>query len=834
MEKLLRTKLWVGALIFLFAISAQASEKKWLFQELSTEQGLNSITFIDDETAWAVGFHGIKVYSEDSGENWQRQDFGNDNFVYYDVTFSDSQNGWVVGTSGTIQHTDDGGEVWQTQEIQFSETLVDVTFIDDQKGWTVGGGSVLYTQDGGENWDFSATPNFERSWHGISMVDEETGWVVGQNGTVIYTQDGYDWQYQGSVADETLVDVTFIDELTGWAAGYEGTIVHTEDGGENWVTQDSGVEDYLHKIIFTDSETGWAFNNSGKVLHTTDGGDNWEVDYDPDNVTRKTRDVNGLTLDEDGIFWAVGGSGLSGHGSIIRYTEIHPEITDWAPLYNSVDVEPEILLEWSESESAEGYNVQLAEDADFSELVVDEENLDNSEFQVSDLEGEELYYWRVKGIDDGYGWSEPLLFRTEEFIPGVIFSVDMSVQQENGFYKPDVGDEVEVVNEWGESFDEPIYLEIDAEKDDYPIFTGKGEFDRQEGAEVAYRFRLVPGDDRELENGGVEILGDNAELSAQRYFTFEDSDKNQVLETKYFGGEPFSRDALSEWYPEDDAEDISSDVVMEWSEAGLAETYQLMVAEDQDFENIKINETDLEATQFEVAELEDNSTYYWSVNVYYGDTEDDNWLGNSETLSFTTGEDEEPRTELTEPDPADGAEDIETDLTVSWGADERADTYHFQLAEDEEFEVVIEDEEGLEATEIEVNELQGGTTYHWRLEANNSNGGLGWSSVASFSTKELVSAEPGTEVPDDYALNGNYPNPFNPTTVISYQLPEAGHVRLEVYDVMGRRVAVLVDEPTGAGSHEVSFDASEFSSGTYIYRIEAGSFVDSRIMMFVK
>jgi len=89
-------------------------------------------------------------------------------------------------------------------------------------------------------------------------------------------------------------------------------------------------------------------------------------------------------------------------------------------------------------------------------------------------------------------------------------------------------------------------------------------------------------------------------------------------------------------------------------------------------------------------------------------------------------------------------------------------------------------------------------------------------------------------LPRTYALDQNYPNPFNPLTTIQYQLPEEMKVRLEVYDLLGRKVATLLDRRIPAGYHEVSFDASSLASGVYIYRLVAGSFSKTRKMMVMK
>ncbi len=88
----------------------------------------------------------------------------------------------------------------------------------------------------------------------------------------------------------------------------------------------------------------------------------------------------------------------------------------------------------------------------------------------------------------------------------------------------------------------------------------------------------------------------------------------------------------------------------------------------------------------------------------------------------------------------------------------------------------------------------------------------------------IASVAEAEQIPSAFSLAQNYPNPFNPATMIKYGLPSDAHVTLEVYDVLGRRVAVLIDAPTKAGYHEVVFENAGLSSGIYFYRLQAGTF----------
>ncbi len=102
-----------------------------------------------------------------------------------------------------------------------------------------------------------------------------------------------------------------------------------------------------------------------------------------------------------------------------------------------------------------------------------------------------------------------------------------------------------------------------------------------------------------------------------------------------------------------------------------------------------------------------------------------------------------------------------------------------------------------------------------------------------YSTITVDVAE-NSEALNDFSLSQNYPNPFNPTTMISYQLPMNSFVNLRVYDILGREVATLVNEQKPAGNYEVKFDASNLSSGVYLYKLQAGSYNKTMKMILMK
>jgi hypothetical protein len=88
--------------------------------------------------------------------------------------------------------------------------------------------------------------------------------------------------------------------------------------------------------------------------------------------------------------------------------------------------------------------------------------------------------------------------------------------------------------------------------------------------------------------------------------------------------------------------------------------------------------------------------------------------------------------------------------------------------------------------------------------------------------------------PYSYKLYINYPNPFNPKTIIKYEIAKTGLVKINVYDLLGRLVTTLVNENKSSGIYSVAFDGSNLASGVYIYRLESGNFTDVKKMVLIK
>lgn len=151
-------------------------------------------------------------------------------------------------------------------------------------------------------------------------------------------------------------------------------------------------------------------------------------------------------------------------------------------------------------------------------------------------------------------------------------------------------------------------------------------------------------------------------------------------------------------------------------------------------------------------------------------------------------------------------------------------------------------------------DLKGTDGYKWQYNAPQTKQKSDSLSLNPVMSKSVVASDAGIEsqftlrvgygvgtsleneigIPQAFALQQNYPNPFNPVTTINYELPLTSHVRLEIFDVLGRKAVTLIDGEIQAGYHQVRFDARNLASGMYLYRLQAGSTIITKKLTLIK
>ncbi|MGA9118080.1 MAG: T9SS type A sorting domain-containing protein [Bacteroidota bacterium] len=282
-------------------------------------------------------------------------------------------------------------------------------------------------------------------------------------------------------------------------------------------------------------------------------------------------------------------------------------------------------------------------------------------------------------------------------------------------------------------------------------------------------------------------------------------------------------------YPPNGAGNIPLALTLQWRSVKNATRYWLQLATDSTFATglIKSDST-LTDTSRAIVGLIINQRYFWRVNAKGSG----GWGGFSPTSTF-----------LTET-PLSGAISLisPTDLT-SLGSDSVKFVWHssqpliqaydLEFGPDSAFVFTVSDTAVVDTFKT-VKGLLSNTRYFWRVRAKNP-GGWGPYSTPTWSFNVLptgVNEEKG--LPREYSLDQNYPNPFNPATMITFSLPKAGHVQLEIFNVLGQKVATLIDQEQPAGIHTMKFDGTSLSSGIYIYRLvvsgEARTFVRKMIL----
>ncbi len=817
------------------ALAQSDGEWLWLLPTIGGNY-LTDIAVIDEQTAVAVGERSTIARTEDTGKTWRVTDSTKASGYWHAVHFADSSNGWIAGRFGRIAHSTDTGRSWQPQQSGTSQTLYDIHFIDESNGWAAGAnGTVLHTRDGGQTWEAQSTET-SKHLHAVHFTDSSNGWIAGQNFSLLHTGDGgqtwtdrqsADWE-DGDPGDNhgRFISIQFLDEDIGWLVGqvdtmwYDpfdmpiiggyGVVYHTNDGGQSWQEPSRDLHQGTVSMHYVNQDTGWAVQSAqlpdmqgGGILTTRDGGQTWEQQYNTPGYRGTVR-----FLDEQ-TGWVVGNQGLAIHtndggntwetkshsaGSSLLHIFFVDRKTGWASGNNGTILHTDDGgMSWQRQESGAGNRV-----------LSNMHFIDRKTGWVAGSGGNLLHT-----VDGGANW-ETQDTGTDASSLNSVFFVDMR----RGW----IGDNLGRIFHSTDGGQNWVEQDLDPAASDSGVqdihFT-----DARNGWMVNW-----DGDIVNTTDGGQtwEVQHVTGFPLSSVFFT----DKKTGWTVGRYGTILHTSDGGRSWdeQPANTTLHLGSVFFTDRFRGWVSSPYNTIFYTEDGGRTWEPVESQLFARIF---------------GLYFSDAHT-GWIVGSHSGSHSQIKKFHREPPVAHPDllsPADAADELEDLPELQWATVDGADSYRVQLSKTYAFNTRAIDSLGVAGTTL-LPELPEGLDpegiWYWRVASENEEGVSHWSQVRSFSMAVPSVAESPEDLPGDIVLEQNYPNPFNPSTRIRFALPGQGHVHLAVHDLLGRKVAVLVDEVRPGGWHAVTFNADGLSSGVLFYRLEAGGSIKTGKMLYIK
>ncbi|HTO70728.1 MAG TPA: YCF48-related protein [Myxococcota bacterium] len=246
------------------------------------------------------------------------------------------EHAWAVGYWGTILRSDDGGKTWAHAASTTAETLFAASFADAKNGWVAGAaGLILRTTDGGTTWtrqsvtvpdEMGGTRPLDVNLFGVAAISPTEAWVVGDVGTVLHTKDGSTWESvkfdaatysDDNVPDRILNAVVFTSPTEGWIAGEFATLVRTHDGGATWTgaRQITGAPADLYLFnVAAGGGSAAAVGLAGGVLVGNADGSEWtsrSVDTSAGLFTIAWQGQRGVAAGDRGVLFVTNDGGAT-------------------------------------------------------------------------------------------------------------------------------------------------------------------------------------------------------------------------------------------------------------------------------------------------------------------------------------------------------------------------------------------------------------------------------------------------------------------------------------------------------------------------------------------
>jgi hypothetical protein len=279
-------------------------------------------------------------------------------------------------------------------------------------------------------------------------------------------------------------------------------------------------------------------------------------------------------------------------------------------------------------------------------------------------------------------------------------------------------------------------------------------------------------------------------------------------------------------YPSNLQSGVDTTITFRWNKVEGAEKYFIQVTSDPVFASIDKSDSTTIDTVKTIAGLSIGKKYYWHVRIKSA-----SGLGPwCNVWSFITAIPLPTKPQLVSAIPT--YSDRADYFTFKWNKLRYSDDYLFQVSDDQTFSTIFR----LGITPDTVRVTSGfveGVRYYWRVQGRNIAGSGPWSNLQNF-TATLAGIQEKKGIPAEYSISQNYPNPFNPSTTIKFALLQPALTKIDIYDLLGREVQILITKELEAGYHEVNFNADNFPSGVYYYKIQSGNFNQTKKMTLIK
>ena len=265
---------------------------------------------------------------------------------------------------------------------------------------------------------------------------------------------------------------------------------------------------------------------------------------------------------------------------------------------------------------------------------------------------------------------------------------------------------------------------------------------------------------------------------------------------------------------------VSNTPLFSYNGVGGATAYILQISKFPTFVPLIVCDT----TPIGSIVLEYNTTYYWRMCSVGPPCGAGNW---SSDCNFTTISPTLPPPTLLYP--PNNSVNISLTPTLDWSDVAGATSYRVLITGILDTIVVSSE------LTIPPGKFNYYTIYYWKVSTVNIGGQGTYSSVWNFKTINFSGIHQiSSEIPTEYKLYNNYPNPLNPSTNIKYQIPNSKFTTIKIFDILGKEIEILVNEKQSPGIYEVTFDGSNLPSGIYYYTIQAGDFTDTKKMVLIK